>query len=113
MIGSKLFMLHTVLALVCFLITQTMNNATLRVDQQSQGNVRQAIHTDDVTFLQWNCRSIATNFTFLTQHLHQTKTAFDVICLQSLFVKREDIPVISGYYYPPHWTMVGCVHQLT
>ena len=55
--------------------------------------------------LQWNCRSINTNLHYLIQYMNQCPGFHDVVCLQSLAVKKNDLPVIDGYYYPPFFSI--------
>ena len=64
-----------------------------------------ATDSSNVNILQWNCRNINTNIHFLTQLLHQSPSVYDIICLQSLAVKRSELPVIDGYYYPPYLSL--------
>ena len=50
-------------------------------------------------FLQWNCRSLGTNITYLNHHLDSKH--YDVLILQSLNVTSSNAPHLSGFYYPP------------
>ncbi|KAL8604361.1 hypothetical protein ACOMHN_028124 [Nucella lapillus] len=59
----------------------------------------------DTNILQWNCRNINTNSHYLKQHLHQSSRDYGILCLQSLAVKKEDLPVLKGYYYPPFYSL--------
>ena len=49
--------------------------------------------------LQWNCRSIEKNMEGLIQHISEYK--YDVLSLQSLNVKKEKLPRLCNYFYPP------------
>jgi hypothetical protein len=51
------------------------------------------------TVLQWNCRSISTNFLLFEQFV--SKNDFCVLALQSLNVSFKNLPKIKNYYYPP------------
>ena len=57
--------------------------------------------------LQWNCRNIKTNLTQFTQFLHSSQTEYHAICLQSLCVKKGDLPFLSNFYYPPLFSTEG------
>ena len=59
----------------------------------------------NVNVLQWNCRHIKTNLIQFTQFLHNSKTTYHALCLQSLAVKRSDLPVIPNYFYPPFYSI--------
>ena len=74
----------------------SQNNTNMSPDKQS---------SKDTNILQWNCRSINTNIHYLVQHLHECKYDYDILCLQSLAVKKEDLPVLKDYYYPPLFSL--------
>lgn len=54
---------------------------------------------DNFQVLQWNCRSLKSNITYLLHHLNSHN--YDVLLLQSLNVIPSKIPYIAGFYYPP------------
>eukprot|EP00745_Piridium_sociabile_P014181 TRINITY_DN20892_c1_g1_i4.p1 TRINITY_DN20892_c1_g1~~TRINITY_DN20892_c1_g1_i4.p1 ORF type:complete len:232 (-),score=8.68 TRINITY_DN20892_c1_g1_i4:1083-1778(-) len=62
------------------------------------------IAENDFSIFQWNCRSIATNCDHLVQHLAQH--SYQLLTLQSLNVKRDKLPKLKNYYFPP-------IHQKT
>jgi hypothetical protein len=72
-----------------------LNGAT----RQARGD-----YTINSLLLQWNCRNINTNGDHLKQFLYESKQPIDIICLQSLAVKRDELPVLQGYYYPPFYS---------
>ena len=57
------------------------------------------ISNTDTIFLQWNCRSIQTNLSYLFQHLESNE--YQAIILQSLNVNTNKLPKLDNYYYPP------------
>ena len=54
---------------------------------------------EKLSIFQWNCRSLNTNFQYLTQYLHENQ--HPLVCLTSLNVNWKNLPKITGYYYPP------------
>ena len=50
--------------------------------------------------LQWNCRNINSNLNQLTQFLYNSASPYHVICLQSLYVKKQRLPLLANYYCP-------------
>ena len=52
-----------------------------------------------IIILQWNCRSLATNFDYLKQDL--VSNDYQVLLLQSLNVKRNNLPRLKQFFYPP------------
>ena len=52
-----------------------------------------------MTVFQWNCRSIDKNIDYLRQHL--SDVTYDILSLQSLNVKKDKLPHLKGYYFPP------------
>ena len=56
----------------------------------------------NLSILQWNCRNLHTNLSIFKQFLSTVK--FDVICLQSVGRRYQDLPILAGYYYPPIYT---------
>ena len=52
-----------------------------------------------ICFLQWNCRSIQTNLSYLIQHLQCND--YQALLLQSLNVNSNKLPKLDNYYYPP------------
>ena len=61
--------------------------------------------TNQTNILQWNCRNIKTNSHYLVQYLHESPYDYDILCLQSLAVKKEDLTILKGYYYPPFYSL--------
>ena len=55
--------------------------------------------------LQWNARSIRTNEPFLSSHLKKEK--FDILMLQSLNCKEQELPKMAGFCYPPFLDSAG------
>ena len=53
----------------------------------------------DFSVFQWNCRSIYTNQDQLVQHL--AGHDYQVLTLQSLNVKKDKLPRLKNYYFPP------------
>ena len=60
--------------------------------------------SQNLTVLQWNARSLNTNFDHLTQFLQDTESNYDVIALQSIGANSYTMPVISGFHYPPFYS---------
>ena len=54
---------------------------------------------NDLSILQWNCRSLFTNVERLSQLL--SEHSFDVLALQSVGTTSKTLPILEGYHYPP------------
>ena len=54
---------------------------------------------NSLSFLQWNCRSLSKNISYLIQHLKNSD--YEVLLLQALNVPENNTPNIPGYFYPP------------
>ena len=64
-------------------------------------HIMQSDQDERLNILQWNCRSINTNLIQLNQYLYSCNKKYHVLCLQSLKVKKTDLPALPNYYYPP------------
>lgn len=53
----------------------------------------------NISFFQWNCRSIKANVHFLNQYL--VKNSHKILLLQSLNTEFKFLPNLDGYFYPP------------
>lgn len=60
-----------------------------------------------VSLIQWNCRSISTNLDQFTQFLHSLPETPSLLCLQSLNVRKQGLPTLKDYYYPPFFSLDG------
>jgi hypothetical protein len=54
---------------------------------------------ENITFLQWNTRSISSNQLNFLQFIQENN--FCVLALQSLNVHRSGLPHIPNYFFPP------------
>ena len=54
---------------------------------------------DRLSILQWNCRSIITNLSCFSQYV--SNNDHHVLSLQSLNVKKNKLPKLKGYFFPP------------
>ena len=54
--------------------------------------------------MQWNCRSIITNLTYLEHHLSENK--YKILVLQSLNVTESNLPKLKEYRFPPIYQKV-------
>ena len=61
--------------------------------------------TSDFHVLQWNCRSLNTNASQLTQFLFHSQIPYHAVCLQSVNMRKADLPVLNNYFYPPFYSM--------
>ena len=57
------------------------------------------LNNKNINILQWNCRSISTNLEYLKQELASREC--HVLLLQSLSVKKQNLPKLEQFYYPP------------
>jgi len=55
--------------------------------------------------MQWNCRSINTNHSYLLQHLASEK--YKILIFQSLNVNVTNLPKLPTFYYPPIFEKAG------
>ena len=57
------------------------------------------MNNSNITFFQWNARSIWTNLLAFENHISENNYA--IIALQSLNVEKRRMPKLEGYFYPP------------
>ena len=60
----------------------------------------QASTEDNLSILQWNCRSLFTNVDRLAQLLSEQH--FDIIALQSVGTISKTLPILENFHYPPY-----------
>lgn len=53
----------------------------------------------NLKILQWNCRSLGTNQSYLVDFLHSNNC--DVLLIQSTKLAKHKLPTLEGFFYPP------------